>query len=132
MRALLDVNVLVALLDDDHSFHKAAVGWFDSHRTSGWASCPLTQNGFVRVAANARYPDHNTFSIADAIEQMTVLTEETDHEFWSDELSLFDESRFDNAYMLGPRQITDIYLLALAAHHNGQLVTFDQGISVPA
>ena len=57
MRALLDVNVLIALFDQDHVSHKAAMTWFAAHATEGWASCPITQNGCVRIMSNPSYPN---------------------------------------------------------------------------
>ncbi|TLZ12344.1 MAG: hypothetical protein E6K34_17875 [Gammaproteobacteria bacterium] len=57
MRALLDVNVLIALLDSDHTLHGTAMSWFAKHAREGWASCPITQNGCVRIMSNPSYPN---------------------------------------------------------------------------
>ena len=57
MRALLDVNVLIALLDSDHTSHAVALGWFTENAREGWASCPITQNGCVRIMSNPGYPN---------------------------------------------------------------------------
>src|SRR5688572_23658980 len=112
MRALLDVNVLVALMDKDHIHHNAARAWWRSEHQAGWASCPLTQNGFVRVSCQAEYPDRPT--AAEAIKQLRLQIADSDHEFWADDISIVDEGLFDRGRILGPRQLTDVYLLALA------------------
>ena len=57
MRALLDINVLIALLDQDHSLHQRAREWFSRNAATGWTSCPITQNGCVRIMANPGYPE---------------------------------------------------------------------------
>jgi predicted nucleic acid-binding protein len=49
VRALFDVNVLIALFDPAHVHHESAHAWWKANQSSGWATCPLTENGFVRV-----------------------------------------------------------------------------------
>jgi hypothetical protein len=126
MRALLDVNVLLALMDRDHIHHKAALAWWRSDGAHGWASCPLTQNGFVRISCQGDYPGRPT--AAQAIEQLRFQIAESNHEFWHDDISIADDGWFDHSRILGPKQTTDIYLLALAVKNSGRLVTFDRGI----
>ena len=130
-RALLDINVLVALFDPDHVHHELAHDWFADHHADGWASCPMTQNGLVRVLSNPRYgsPAASLRTVRDAVKQF--LSNE-DHEFWPDDISLADDTIFNVTSMVGHRQITDVYLLGLARKRNGHLVTLDRSIPVRA
>jgi toxin-antitoxin system PIN domain toxin len=130
MRSLLDVNVLIALLDVDHSLHAPAMAWFVEHARQGWASCPITQNGCLRIMSHPAYP--NAPPVRTILDRLTVATATDLHEFWADDVSLLDDRLFDPARILGPRQITDLYLLALAVRHGGRLVTFDAAISLHA
>ncbi len=130
MRALLDVNVLIALLDSDHTSHRAAVAWFSEHGASGWASCPITQNGCVRIMSHPAYP--NAHSVAEIVERLRDATAHSAHEFWPDSESLLDPQLIDPTRVHGPRQLTDVYLLALAVKHGGRLVTFDGTIAIGA
>ena len=130
MRALLDVNVLIALLDSDHISHAVAFDWFKEHAREGWASCAITQNGCIRIMSNPGYP--NALSIQSVMKRLADACEEDVHEFWTNDISLLDQSAVDPTRIHGPRQLTDIYLLALAVHHNGRFVTFDTGIPLAA
>ena len=130
MRALLDVNVLIALLDSDHSLHVPATTWFNGHGNNGWASCPITQNGCVRVMSSPGYP--GTLPVQAVVERLAMASNTRLHEFWADDLSLLDPTLFDPSRIHGPRQITDLYLLALAVKHRGSFVTFDRLISTDA
>jgi toxin-antitoxin system PIN domain toxin len=130
VRALLDVNVLIALLDSDHASHDSAINWFAKHARVGWASCPITQNGCVRIMSNPGYP--NPLPVQAVIEHLAVACHQDIHEFWSDEVSLLDSAVVDSTRIHGPRQLTDIYLLALAVKRGGRLVTFDTGIPLAA
>jgi uncharacterized protein len=130
-RALLDVNVLVALFDPDHVHHDLAHDWFVDHRSDGWASCPLTQNGLIRVLANPRYGSPNA-SLRGVRETVRRFLRSNEHEFWPDDVSIADDTLFNVAAVTGHRQITDIYLLGLATRHGGHLVTFDRSIPVKA
>lgn len=130
MRALLDVNVLIALLDADHVHHRAAREWLEREGSAGWASCPITQNGCLRILANARYP--NARPIAAIAERLAEATAHPLHAFWPDDMSLLDAKRVDCTRIHGARQTTDTYLLALAVAHGGRLVTFDRSIVVDA
>ncbi len=128
VRALFDVNMLLALFDPEHLHHAQALEWWTSHQADGWASCPLTQNGFVRVIAGPRYPRPK--NIADAILLLGAQIVQPGHVFWSDDISISDARAFNHGHLLGPKQITDAYLLALAVKNEGRLVTFDRGISL--
>lgn len=130
MRALLDVNVLIALLDADHSLHASATQWFAGHARGGWASCPITQNGCIRIMSHPGYP--NALSVRAVMERLTEASASAFHEFWPDDVSLLDATVADSARIHGPRQLTDLYLLALAVRHDGQFITFDTSVSVEA
>src|SRR5262249_47382263 len=119
MRSLLDVNVLLAMFDEDHVHHERAHEWWDANKSDGWASCPLTQNGFVRVFSQPTYR-RGAISAAAALDLLREATSEGDHVFWPDDVSLVDTDRFDPERILGPKQLTDIYLLGLAIKNDGR------------
>ena len=129
--ALLDVNVLVALHDPTHPNHEDAHRWFGRNRKRGWATCPVTMNGCVRVLSNPAYPTVAATS-AEAAARLRVVCADPGHEFWSDSVPLLDESLFRLQAITGHRQITDIYLLGLAVKHGGRLATFDRSIPLKA
>lgn len=130
MRALLDVNVLIALLDADHSLHGPATKWFANHGRLGWSSCPITQNGCVRIMSHRGYP--NALSVHAVIERLAEAAQSKVHEFWPDDVSLLDSRIANSARIHGPSQLTDLYLLALAVRHEGRFVTFDRSIALDA
>lgn len=130
MRALLDVNVLIALLDSDHSLHVPATTWFNANAHRGWASCPITQNGCVRVMSSPGYP--GALPVRAVVERLGMASNSKLHEFWPDDVSLLDPTLLDPSRLHGPRQITDLYLLVLAVQHRGRFVTFDRLISTDA
>ena len=130
MRALLDVNVLVALLDAGHLHHAAATRWLAAHAGSGWASCPMTQNGCLRILSLPSYP--NAQPTAVVADRLGAAMASSSHAFWPDSISLLGSGLLRWDRVLSSRQITDTYLLALAAAQGGRLVTFDKGISVDA
>ena len=130
MRALLDVNVLIALLDPDHSLHQRAREWVRRNAPSGWTSCPITQNGCVRVMSHPGYP--NALPVRAVMERLREATRNPHHEFWADDVSLLDPRIADASRIHGPRQLTDLYLLALAVHRGGRFVTFDASVPVSA
>jgi uncharacterized protein len=130
VRALLDVNVLVALLDGGHLHHRAATAWLGSHQRTGWASCPLTQNGCIRILSLTSYPNRQPPGAVAA--RLALALAEARHEFWPDSLSVLEPRRLAWENVLGSRQVTDAYLLALAVQHDGRLVTFDRGVSTSA
>ncbi|WP_029918816.1 TA system VapC family ribonuclease toxin [Nevskia soli] len=128
MRALLDVNVLIALLDADHIHHNAATDWLAGNIDRGWASCPITQNGCVRILAQPRYP--NPLPAAQVAERLATAAATPHHEFWADSVSLLNPAIIDRSRLLNAKQVTDAYLLALAVAHDGRFVTFDRAISL--
>jgi uncharacterized protein len=130
LRALVDVNVLIALHDTQHAHHRTASRWFEDHAESGWATCPLTQNGCVRILSQPAYS--SPIPLHDAIVMLHRSCSASYHEFWPDDISLLDPSRFKHAHIHGHRQLTDFYLLALAVKHGGRLVTFDGQLALSA
>ena len=130
-RYLLDVNVLVALIDPAHVQHERAHTWFASYGKRAWATCPLTENGVLRVVGHPRYPNSPGTPAAVA-EIMAVLLSHKGHEFWPDDISLFDAGLVDPARLLDSGQVTDTYLLALARAHSGRLATFDRRLVADA
>ncbi len=132
MRSLLDINVLIALLDPDHSFHTRAHQWWTANGSAGWASCPLTENGVVRIMSNPSYRINQRLTPADLVAGLKGFVSKTDHEFWPDEVSLRDDTVFSVKSILGPGKLTDFYLLALAVRHDAVLATFDTGIPLSA
>ncbi len=126
MRSLLDINVLLALHDTAHLDHQRAREWLSREIRHGWASCAVTQNGFVRVISQSRYP--SPISPSEAMARLRWATSSEHHEFWPCSVSLLDERYVDPRRVHGPRQVTDIYLLALAVEHGGRFVTFDGSI----
>ena len=129
--ALLDVNILIALFDTVHTHHDVAHDWFADNNTSGWATCPLTENGLLRVLGNPARRDA-FLPIAQLGGHLRQFCASGHHEFWPDAISLRDEGLFDLTLVRGYRQVTDIYLLGLAVKHAGRLVTFDQRIQLAA
>jgi toxin-antitoxin system PIN domain toxin len=130
VRALLDVNVLVALLDAGHLHHRVAMDWLAAHARAGWASCPLTQNGCLRILSLPTYP--NPQPPARVAERLANATADRSHAFWPDSLSLLEPKRLRWERVLSTRHITDAYLLALAVAHQGCLGTFDRSVAVDA
>jgi uncharacterized protein len=129
-RVLLDVNVLLALLDADHTAHDRAHEWLGSTIGTGWASCPITQNGFVRIITQPRYP--SPVSPGEAADLLEHATSTSWHEFWPCDVSLLDRRAVDRTRVHGPRQVTDAYLLALAVAHGGRFATFDRSVVLSA
>lgn len=130
MRALLDVNMLLALFDSGHMFHGKARQWWRSDMAHGWASCALTQNGFLRIISQPRY--ERPIRLPDAVKLLADWAVPPQHAFWPDDVSLLDPANIDHSRLLSQRLITDVYLLALAVKHGGRLVTFDRGIPLGA
>ena len=127
MRSLFDVNVLLALMDRDHVHRQAVRAWWSVEQPHGWASSPISQNGFLRIISQPSYSRPRPISDATAI--LTRATARDDHAFWPDDVTILNTGLVDHTRLLGPRQITDIYLLALAVKNGGRLVTLDTAIS---
>lgn len=131
MRCLLDINVLIALLDPDHAFHRRAHAWWGGHGHL-WASCPLTENGVARIMASAAYSKATRFTVAEIAARLTAFVDHSDHAFWPDFPSIRDTQLFQHLAILSSKHLTDLYLLALAVENDGCLVTFDQHIPLNA
>ena len=123
-------SVLLALLDRSHVDHDGARRWLTSRADPSWASCAITQNGYVRIVSQASYP--RAISTAAAIDLLAGACRTTHHDFWPSDVSILDASIVDPNALLGPKQLTDVYLLALAVRHGGRLVTFDRTVPVAA
>lgn len=131
MTFLLDVNVLIALIDPAHVQHDAAHQWFVALGRRAWATCPLTENGVLRIVGHTRYPNSPGTS-ADVAQLMRGLRALPGHAFWPDNISLLDAGKIDTERLLTSGQVTDSYLLALACANNGQLATFDRRLVTDA
>jgi toxin-antitoxin system PIN domain toxin len=130
MRVLFDVNALIALVDQQHIHHNAVHEWWAPNRSAGWATCPLTENGLARIMSQPGYKNPVTANFA--IDLLAEQMGETDHAFWPDDISLRDVTLFDAGSILGPNQITDVYLLALAVSNEGCVATLDRSIPLRA
>lgn len=130
-RVLLDVNVLIALLDDAHVFSRRANEWLDTG-SRRIATCPIVENGVVRIMSAPAYSATHRASPEQIVEGLRALAEELDHEFWPDDVSLLDETLMDFSRLHGHRQVTDAYLLALAVRHGGALASFDTALPMTA
>lgn len=129
--ALLDVNVLIALLDPLHVHHEPCHQWFSARGSTPWASCAITQNGVLRILGNARYPNSpGSPAVVSRILQALVMHPQ--HQFWESSPSLLSQAHVEPLALLDPAQITDTYLLALAVHQGGRLATLDRRLSAHA
>jgi uncharacterized protein len=128
---LLDVNVLIALIDPAHVGHDAAHRWFEAEGRQAWATCPLTENGVIRIVGHPKYPNTpgSPAAVAAIVTQLRTLP---GHVFWPDDISLVGAADVDPTQILTAGQVTDTYLLALALAHGGRLATFDRRLSVKA
>ena len=131
MRALLDVNVWVALFDDAHVFSAQANAFIDQPGVK-IATCPLVENGVIRVLNLPSYGRSGAIGLTVVRERLRIACAELDHEFWPDDVSLRDDARVDFSRVHGHQQITDVYLLAMAVKHKGCLATFDRAIALSA
>lgn len=130
-RFLLDINVLIALIDPAHLQHDRAHEWFAAEGSQAWATCPLTENGVLRIVGHTRYPNSPGTPAAVAT-LLASLRELPGHKFWPDDVTLLDARLINKGRLLDSAQVTDSYLLALASAHGGQLATFDQRLVADA
>ncbi len=130
MRALLDVNVLIALLDAAHIHHQRASQWLEQSLHHGWASCPLTQNGCLRIMAQPAYPQ--ALPLAAVAQRLGQAAATPAHLFIADDYSLLDADSLHWPQLLGHRQVTDAYLLGLAVRHGCRFVSFDARVNLAA
>ncbi len=128
MIGLPDVNVLVALAWPNHVHHERARAWFEENHQRGWATCPVTESGFVRVSSNrkvvpeARRP-------GEAILLLREMTTQRGHVFWADDTSIARSRWVAAERLVGHGQVTDAHLVALCLERKGRLVTFDGGVA---
>ena len=130
MRALFDVNALLALLDPQHTFHSTIWAWWATNEKSGWATCLITQNGVARIMSQPRYS--NPITTMDAIRLVEIGVRQPGHAFWPADISITDEQLFDRSQILGPNQVADVYVLGLTVKNGGRLVTFDRSVPLGA
>lgn len=131
IRALLDVNVLIALLDDAHVFSIRANEWLDA-APRRIATCPIVENGVIRIMSAPAYSASHRLTPEQVAVGLKALTEGLDHAFWPDDVSMLDGTAVDFSRLHGHRQITDAYLLALAVRRGGTLASFDSGVPLSA
>jgi toxin-antitoxin system PIN domain toxin len=125
---LLDTNLLIALFWPSHDRHALAVKWFTRHRSKGWATCPFTQAGFVRIVSNPAF-SRDAVQPREAIQVLSANMGGADHQFWPDELPIASAVGFAGVRLIGHQQVTDAYLLGLAINRGGVLATLDKGIA---
>lgn len=130
MRALLDINVLIALLDGGHIHHRLATDWLARNLAKGWASCPVTQNGCIRILSQPAYP--NPVPAAQVASRLVEATQHPSHTFWADSISLLHPGRLLWDRVLSSRHVSDAYLLALAVEQGGRFVSLDRSIPLGA
>jgi toxin-antitoxin system PIN domain toxin len=124
---LLDINVLIAMAWPSHRAHDKVQEWLSRHAREGWATCPLTQTGFVRIVSNPAFSP-NALTPGDALALLQANLEHPAHRFWADDLNLAQALEHSTNRLAGHQQVTDAYLLGLAIHKKGKLVTMDRAI----
>lgn len=125
--ALLDVNVLMALAWPNHLHHEMAHAWFQFQRSRGWATCTVTQMGFVRLSTQPAVVK-TTIAGSDAVSILESNVSAAEHEFWPLEHPFHEMEGEIRQRLLGHRQVQDAALLDLAIRKGGCLATFDRGI----
>ena len=127
MRALLNVNVLIALLDAQHVHHRLSQQWLRNNITDGWASCPITINGCLRIMSQPAYP--NAVPLQQVAQRLQLAMQTPQHTFWADDVDPLEDDTLQWPELLHARQVTAAYLLALACRHGGRLAILDRKIS---
>lgn len=124
-RHLLDVNVLIALVDPAHIQHEEVHAWFGRTGHQSFATCPITENGLLRIIGHPKYPNSPgpPSAVASALLAIRALP---GHAFWADNISLVDGHVAHAALLSSHTRVTDSYLLALARANDGRLATLDQ------
>lgn len=125
---LLDTNLLIALLWPSHEKHDLALKWFTRHRAKGWATCPFTQAGFIRIVSNPAF-SRDAVQPREAMHVLSSNTAAKDHRFWPDDVPFAEVAAFAGIRLIGHQQVTDAYLLGLAIRRDGLLATLDEGIA---
>jgi len=125
---LLDVNVLIALLWPPHEAHARAQRWFAQNARHGWATCAMTQAGFVRIVSNPIF-SRRAVSPRDALEVLSGSLQHPAHHFWTEDIGVTEALAHFGRRLLGHQQVTDAYLLGLAIQKKGRLATLDTSLS---
>jgi uncharacterized protein len=131
MRLLLDVNVLVAIFDESHVHHAAAMALIEKPKIQ-IATCALTENGVLRVMNLPSYGEYGAAGFEAITKKLSLLCSDKDHQYFSCDVSLKDKALINWARVTGHNQITDVYLLALAVANRSALATFDQRVAISA
>jgi toxin-antitoxin system PIN domain toxin len=126
VRILPDVNVLIALFDPSHQHHTLAKKEFIEHLNTGWSTCSLVQNGFIRIVSNPSYL--NNLSVSEATNLLITAQQNTNHSFLNNTISLLDSNKFETTKLVSHKQVTDLFLIGMAIDHDVTLVTFDRNI----
>jgi uncharacterized protein len=127
MRSLLDTSILIALLDASHIHHRLTAQWLQENGGAGWASCPITLNGCIRILSQPNYP--NRVPMQQVVVGLRQAMQNPLHEFWADNVNTVDTDAIAWTHTVRPTQLTDVYLLALAVARDGRFVTLDQGVA---
>lgn len=125
---LLDVNVLIALVDPAHVQHDQAHDWFARAGHKAFATCPLTENGLVRIVGHPKYPN-SPGPPSGVLQSLVTIRGMAGHKFWPDDISIADEEFFASELLSSHSRVTDSYLLALAHANGGRLATMDQRLA---
>ena len=127
-RYLLDVNVLIALIDPAHVEHDQAHRWFGGIGHKAFATCPITENGLLRIVGHPRYPNSPgpPGAVASALVAIRGLP---GHEFWADSISLADSSLVDASLLSSHSRVADSYLMERARANKGRLATLDRKLA---
>lgn len=128
---LLDVNVLIALLRQDHVSHKIVKQWFQRNGARDWVTCPLTEASFVRIVSNPKFSDPS-LDISEALEMLRIVSKLPGHRFWAMDVGFLDAVQPFTERLFGHQQVTDAYLLGMAVKKKGKLVTLDRAIKALA
>ena len=128
---LLDVNLLIALVDPNHTQHDVAHEWFGRVGRRAFATCPITENGLVRILAHPKYP-HSPGAPGAVLQALNAIRALPGHRFWPDKISLADDQVVDASRLSSHAQVTDTYLLALAKASGGKLATMDRKLVTAA
>lgn len=131
VRYLLDVNVLIALVDPAHVDHETVHDWFGRTGFRAFATCPITENGLLRIVGHPKYPNSPgpPSAVAAALAAIRALP---GHAFWADSISFASSPHINSTQLSSHTRVTDSYLLALACANQGQLATLDHKLATAA
>jgi uncharacterized protein len=128
---LLDVNILIALVDPAHVQHDDAHAWFSRVGKRNFATCPITENGLLRIVGHPKYPN-SPGPPSVVANLLAAFRELPGHHFWPDNISVADSAHVDVQLLSNHSRVTDSYLLALARAHSGRLATMDPRLAPDA